>query len=160
MAVAIYNTVTAPKGLTLHTAGATVDDRHEPQRRVVERDRGHTVDVRAVDLDDLRPARRHLLGVVALHLRGRDGGDQVGADRLLPVRPGGAPRSHGVLAAGLLVDFEERPTRVGRVQLHVGEALFVELSDDPDAEVVDSRPPGRMVVGLRDDHVAAGALAA
>ena len=100
-----------------------------------------------------------LVGVLALHLGGRDRRHEVGADGVLPVRPGRAPRAHRVLAALLLVDLEERTAGVGRVQLHVGEAVVVELADDADAELLDPGPARRVVVGLGDDHVATGAVA-
>ena len=78
---------------------------------------------------------------------------------LLPVRTGRAPRAVRILAAGLLVDLQERPAGVARVQLHVREAVVVELADDADAELVDPGPASGVVVGLGDDHVATVAAA-
>ena len=45
------------------------------------------------------------------------------------------------------------------MELHVGESVLVELPDDANAELIDACPPRGVVVGLGDDHVAAGALA-
>ena len=74
--------------------------------------------------------------------------------------PAGLQRPSSGLAILLLVDLEERAAGVGRVKLHVGEAVVVELADDADAELLDPRPAGRVVVALGDHHVAAVAAAA
>ena len=138
----------------------SVGDRDEAQRRVLQRQGRDAVAVLGRDLDDLRPPRRHLVGVLALDLGRGDRPDHRRADGLVPGRPGRAPAPVRHVAVLLLVDLEERAAGVGRVELDVGEAVLVELADDADPELLDARPPGRVVVALRDDHVAAVAVAA
>ena len=55
----------------------------------------------------------------------------------------------------LLVDLHEGATGVGRVQLHVGEPVTAVVGDDAHAQLIDTCPVTREVVGLEDQHVAA-----
>ena len=78
---------------------------------------------------------------------------------LLPVRTGRAPRPARVARRRPAGRSRGTSRRCPWVQLHVDELVVVELADDADAELVDAGSPRRVVVGLRDDHVAAGTLA-
>ena len=99
------------------------------------------------------------VGILALHLGGRDRRHEVGADGVLPVRPGRAPRAHRVLATDLLVDLEERAAGVARVQLHVVKPSSWNWPTMRMPSSSTRARRGGVVVGLRDDHVAAVAVA-
>ena len=118
---------------------------------------------RDLELRDVGPARRDARGIVGLDLGRRNARDAVGvARRFGDLAAGRLPWPVDVQRAfaELLVDFEEGPAGVFRVHLHVAEFVRVELVHDADAEFADAFAPWRVVVALRDHHVAAGAAAA
>ena len=72
--------------------------------------------------------------------------------------PAGQPGAIRVVgsAAELLVDLEERATRVLGMHLHVPEPVrYLELVRDPDAELLHALAAGCVIVALGDHHVAA-----